>query len=212
MGDFLTPYKDLYFGYDITDEAIKHCPSDTKWLLVTNGDNEYSPKTLSYLDEGYDAIGYDYYSRYSMYIHNTSYDELVPGTTSLIYANNHGLNPMTLKDVIEMNDPCPQCYDEYTSSFPDKKDICYSLNPENCFWNGLSPLRTDLGANIWNYRRWQKENRNFTVYSPACCHDGFLATDLIKDGWTVKKVPMCLFSHSPNPWSACRHLFENGYT
>jgi len=213
MDEFLMPYEDLYYGYDSTDEAVKYCPSDTRWLLFTNGDNEYSPKTFNYLEEEYDAIAFDFYSRYSEYIEITSKEaQEDPAKASHLFQYLHR-DRDTSKEVIgKMNEHCSDCKNQYISSFPDEVDHCYSLNPEHCFWNGLSPIYTDLGATIWNYQRWQTENRNFTHYSPACCHDGFVASELFSAEWTVKRVPICLFSHSPNPWSACRHLIENGYT
>jgi len=48
-------------GYTLTDLAIKQCPLDSKWLLVTNADNQYSPKSLSYLDSHSDAFAMDFY-------------------------------------------------------------------------------------------------------------------------------------------------------
>jgi len=47
-------------GYEATDWVISHvCPNTSRWLLVTNGDNEYHPKTLSYLDTQFDAIAFE---------------------------------------------------------------------------------------------------------------------------------------------------------
>jgi hypothetical protein len=48
-------------GYALTDLAIKQCPPDSKWLLVTNADNQYSPKAFSYLDSNSDAFAMDFY-------------------------------------------------------------------------------------------------------------------------------------------------------
>lgn len=49
-----------------TDRVIhEQCPSDSDWLLVTNGDNYYSPNFLNHLDLKKDVIAYDFYSRYN---------------------------------------------------------------------------------------------------------------------------------------------------
>ncbi|KAF6263567.1 hypothetical protein COO60DRAFT_1282230 [Scenedesmus sp. NREL 46B-D3] len=52
--------------YNLTDEAIRACPRGTRWLVVTNGDNDYDPKFLSVLVQQHDAevVAFDYYSRY----------------------------------------------------------------------------------------------------------------------------------------------------
>jgi len=197
MSEFLHPYQDLYYGYDITDEAVKHCPSDSRWLLVTNGDNEYSPKTFNYLNESYDGIYFDFYSRHYEHIHPNA-QEVAKNpeiwTPKLFqYTHEHLQRNITLEHIEKMIEPCSDCHDQYISSFPEEEDLCYSLNPKNCFSNLLSPVKTDLGASIWNFQRWQKENRNFSVYSPSCCHDGFLSMDLVADGWSLNHVNICFF-------------------
>jgi hypothetical protein len=42
------------------------CPRNTRWVVVTNGDNDYDPKFLSVLVQQRDAeaVAFDYYSRY----------------------------------------------------------------------------------------------------------------------------------------------------
>eukprot|EP00882_Tetradesmus_deserticola_P018564 GHRQ01019939.1.p1 GENE.GHRQ01019939.1~~GHRQ01019939.1.p1 ORF type:complete len:144 (+),score=32.35 GHRQ01019939.1:1188-1619(+) len=52
--------------YNLTDEAIRACPRNTRWVGVTNGDNDYDPKFLSVLVQQQDAevVAFDYYSRY----------------------------------------------------------------------------------------------------------------------------------------------------
>lgn len=51
-------------AYDLTDWAITQCPKDARWLLVTNGDNWYHSDTFQYLDDQYDVVGFDFYSRH----------------------------------------------------------------------------------------------------------------------------------------------------
>ena len=51
-------------SFDVTDRVIEQCPSDSAWLLTTNGDNWYAPSFLDHLDLDKDIIAYDFYSRY----------------------------------------------------------------------------------------------------------------------------------------------------
>ena len=52
-------------AFQITDRVIyEQCTPDSDWLLVTNGDNWYDPRFFDHLDLEYDAIAYDFYSRY----------------------------------------------------------------------------------------------------------------------------------------------------
>lgn len=51
-------------SFEVTDRVISQCPSDTDWLLTTNGDNWYDPKFFEHLDLDRDIIAYDFYSRY----------------------------------------------------------------------------------------------------------------------------------------------------
>jgi hypothetical protein len=42
------------------------CPRNTRWVVVTNGDNDYDPKFLSVLvqQQAAEVVAFDYYSRY----------------------------------------------------------------------------------------------------------------------------------------------------
>ena len=51
-------------GMDKTDYAIEKCPSNTRWLIVTNADNEHRPRALNHLDPAFDIIRMDFFSRY----------------------------------------------------------------------------------------------------------------------------------------------------
>jgi len=73
-------YTLLEAGYNTTDWAIKRCPRESKWLLVTNGDNEYSPNTFSYLEGVIDAIGFNFFSRFYTndgYVHPVSFPNVM---------------------------------------------------------------------------------------------------------------------------------------
>ncbi len=53
--------------YNLTDEAIRACPKETTWVLVTNGDNDYDAKFLSEVaavGDDVDLIAFDFFSRY----------------------------------------------------------------------------------------------------------------------------------------------------
>ncbi|KAK9811560.1 hypothetical protein WJX72_005917 [[Myrmecia] bisecta] len=52
--------------YNLTDEAVRACPTDTKWVVITNGDNEYADTFFDELASARDAdvVAFDYYSRY----------------------------------------------------------------------------------------------------------------------------------------------------
>ena len=52
--------------YNLTDEAVRACPRSTKWVIMTDGDNEYSSMLFDELSQHADAdvVALDYYSRY----------------------------------------------------------------------------------------------------------------------------------------------------
>jgi hypothetical protein len=56
-------------GYHLSDQAISavanaYVETPFKWLLVTNGDNHYEPEFLTELDPTFDAISFDFFSRW----------------------------------------------------------------------------------------------------------------------------------------------------
>ncbi|GIL45617.1 hypothetical protein Vafri_2819 [Volvox africanus] len=53
--------------YNLTDIAIRACPTRSRWVVVTNGDNTYDPKFVESVfaaPPGVDAVAFDFYSRY----------------------------------------------------------------------------------------------------------------------------------------------------
>lgn len=53
--------------YNLTDAAIRACPSHAKWVVVTNGDNTYDPTFLEEVlaaPPDSDVVAVDFYSRY----------------------------------------------------------------------------------------------------------------------------------------------------
>jgi len=167
------PYVDTEFGYNMTDWGTKNgCPSDTKWLLTTNGDNEYSPVFFNYLFDQFDGITFDFFSRYQRKDHY--YEKF---------------------------------NDAYGEGIPKPGDICSKWSVR-CMISEPRVDFIDLGAAIWNYDRWRKEDMSYSKFSPVCCHDGVLSKYLHEHGWRLTKIPYCLFSHSPNLWSGCHHGFN----
>jgi len=59
-------YDTIDTGYNITDKAIRFCPPDSRWLVVTNGDNGYHPDFLGNLtlSTNADIVSVDFHSRY----------------------------------------------------------------------------------------------------------------------------------------------------
>ena len=52
--------------YNLTDEAIRACPLTTRWVMATNGDNEYAASFFEELQKSADSdvVASDFYSRY----------------------------------------------------------------------------------------------------------------------------------------------------
>lgn len=72
-GAWVPGYHELL--YNLTDDAIQVCPPDTKWLVVTNGDNEYGASFTTQVTDittsksssngkSPDIVAFDFYSRY----------------------------------------------------------------------------------------------------------------------------------------------------
>ena len=60
-----TPFRKGTSAMDRADYALTQCPPDTRWVIVTNGDNEYFPDALDHLDPEYDIVAVDFLSRHS---------------------------------------------------------------------------------------------------------------------------------------------------
>jgi len=164
------PYKDKEFGYNMTDFAIRSCPDTAEWLLVTNGDNEYGPKTFSYLQGEADGCAFDFFTRH-----------ILPKSAY------HKQFPAAKEDL-----------------FPNNEDHCAST-AKHCMRNQLQEAQTDLGATIWNLKRWREIGITYSKYTPAVSHDAYIAEYLRDVGWKIKSVSYCYFSHGPNDWANCRH-------
>ncbi|KAG1653816.1 hypothetical protein FOA52_001019 [Chlamydomonas sp. UWO 241] len=64
-GTWNPAYHDML--YALTDEAIRACSPETRWLLITNGDNEYAAQLIPRLLQvpaDVDIVALDFYSRY----------------------------------------------------------------------------------------------------------------------------------------------------
>ena len=53
--------------YRMTDDAIGKCPENFRWLLITNGDNSYMPAFFDQLDDKFDIVAFDFYTRHYYY-------------------------------------------------------------------------------------------------------------------------------------------------
>jgi hypothetical protein len=51
-------------SYYLTDAAIRECPRDAQWLVITNADNAYHPEYLASIDPAYDITSVPFFSRY----------------------------------------------------------------------------------------------------------------------------------------------------
>lgn len=47
-----------------TEKAIASCPESARWLLITNGDNFYHETFFNHLDDTYDIVAFDFYTRH----------------------------------------------------------------------------------------------------------------------------------------------------
>ncbi|PNH00307.1 hypothetical protein TSOC_013878 [Tetrabaena socialis] len=53
--------------YNLTDIAVRACPERARWVVITNGDNEYDTafvETIFAAPPGIDVVAVDFYSRY----------------------------------------------------------------------------------------------------------------------------------------------------
>lgn len=85
---FHLPFTLAEAGFLATDYVIyHHCPSFSKWLLVTNADNEYHPLLFAHLDDNYDIIGFDFFSRYAKYFQKHPQNEVIDGSACDSFTN-----------------------------------------------------------------------------------------------------------------------------
>jgi hypothetical protein len=59
----------------------------------------------------------------------------------------------------------------------------------------------DLGGVMLSLPKFLAEQRRFMDYGAINAQDGMMFADLKASGWQATRVPRCLFSHSPNPYS-----------
>ncbi len=164
--------------YRMTDMALRQCSEDTKWLLVTNGDNTYDSTFLEYADHAdvdseVNLLAYDFYSRW--------------------------LNKGKFADK-QIFPPCGRLTKELGLD-----EIMPEATRYSCFPNRLKKGGTDLGANLLDYNKFISENRMFSsIESNDGSQDGFMIEALVKDNWKIHHVGTgedkgkCLFDHNPN--------------
>lgn len=198
----LKKYDRAYHGqfhqhlYELTDMAIHQCSPDAQWLLVTNGDNTYHESLFNHLDERYDIIAYDFYSRWYKHLQTN----LPPCDRLMITKNNHYYPKDTMKNIRKDS----QYFYNPSKSWHQQSERV--MNGLSCVPNGLARNRTDLGANIVNLKKWLNEGHKYSnILSNDGSHDGTMMEILLRNKWTYKQVHpafesyyKCLFNHNPN--------------
>ena len=179
-GEWLPNYHSML--YNLTDDAMTVCPPDTKWVVVTNGDNEYArgfmervlkesrdtsafERPVVSTEAPIDIVAFDFYSRY--------------------------LRPTA--------PPCERFGVRQSNFSPCKPNL-------------LRWCQVDLGAVALSWHRWQREGRSFGAIDGsdrglgAEHNDGLAMEELMKDGWKSRRVQdACLFVHAPSPQSCAWH-------
>ena len=184
--------------YNLTDDAISVCPPSTRWLMVTNGDNEYSANFMQQvLDAGdVDLVAFDFYSRFQRVTAPACQRfasaevrvraavgacELASERVGRLYACPAARGGRSLASV-----PTPQ-------------------GAPACKRNRLRWCHTDLAANVLNYQRFMAEDRRFGGLQEfanglAAEHfDGIMAQRLMSGNWKVAHLhDTCSITHSPS--------------
>jgi hypothetical protein len=166
--------RDTNSPYEVTDKAIiQHCGAskEFKWLLVTNGDNWYTPDALDFLPSDVDLVFMNFYSRWSL------------------------INMIT------------------TTNTPDDQACCVRLADFQCMVADAKIGSIDLGAIIFDYQHYAKEQLSFTMFNgesdARCgvknggCHDGIMIEYLMDKNWSYRGHPVdvCTMHHNANPRS-----------
>jgi hypothetical protein len=144
-------------GFTATDMAITYCPPETRWLVVTQSNNDYSPKSFSYLDPGVDAISMDIFLDIPIGIKYDKFPEAQPDVfpnkqdfctqiNPICYWNRRGVKKMDLGSII------------YKMGKWRKENIMYSKFTTDCCHDGM--LTEDL-----RYRGWIMNALPFCYFS-----------------------------------------------
>lgn len=78
------------------------------------------------------------------------------------------------------------------------------FGPDTCLASKLERGYIDLGGALLSLPKYVAENRRFMDYGPINAQDGLTFADLAASGWRAKRVPRCLFAHSPNPYTCAQ--------
>lgn len=151
--------------YRFTDYAISKCSSDSKWVLVTNGDNTYHTSFMSYLNPSYDIIAFDFYSRW--------------------YMDKSKFKPCERLAAVHYEDK-----DRDEENYPEPRYIPDSHKGlSSCLTNYVRKAATDLGANVLNLHKWNEEGRKYhKIHSIDGSQDGFMMNNLRNEGWNVLSI------------------------
>lgn len=207
IGEEFTPKKDGewmpdYHGilYNLTDDAIHVCPPQTKWLVVTNGDNLYADTFMNrVLLESSKNGGNNTSPQNSHSINNGDSD----GS-----ATHMSRSILSSPDIIAFD-----FYSRYMrSTFPACDRFSHHHIGPFCKRNKLQWCQSDLGAAALDYQRFLHENRRFgdlngSKFGLDAEHfDGIMMETLSNDGWAAVHVTeSCLFVHSPSIQSCAWH-------
>jgi hypothetical protein len=182
--------------YNLTDDAIQVCPPETRWLVVTNGDNEYGKSFITRVLKESSS-------------HN-------PSSQLHLLEEENG---STKKQLAVLPPPSQQqpdiiAFDFYSRFQRITMPACDRFASQStpsaslCKRNHLKWCQTDLGGAALNYPRFREENRKFgdiVDHDPfqrllgADSADGVMMETLVYDGWTAAHVTdTCLFVHAPS--------------
>lgn len=151
--------------YNLTDDAIQVCPPSTRWLVVTNGDNEYAEHYFQLVGGlwcvrgwvggrgGARAAGLDRASRAEPFASRPLHAPL-PAPSPQQQVKDAGAAGADLV--------AADFYSRYTRlTAPSCDRFAAAPGAPACKANRLRWCHTDLGANALSYPRFQKEGRRF---------------------------------------------------
>eukprot|EP00607_Mallomonas_marina_P005693 CAMPEP_0182431324 /NCGR_PEP_ID=MMETSP1167-20130531/48229_1 /TAXON_ID=2988 /ORGANISM="Mallomonas Sp, Strain CCMP3275" /LENGTH=344 /DNA_ID=CAMNT_0024617535 /DNA_START=90 /DNA_END=1121 /DNA_ORIENTATION=- len=84
------------------------------------------------------------------------------------------------------------------------------MSSKVCHKGKLQPGYVDLGGVIFSLSRYYADNLYFMKFGAINSQDGLMFRTMLSLGWRVRHVPICLFSHAPNPYS-CSQLGGTWY-
>jgi hypothetical protein len=80
-----------------------------------------------------------------------------------------------------------------------------NMSATQCHEGRLERGYVDLGGVALSFKRFIESNIKFMDYGAVNGQDGIMFSDAVYQGWTWKHVPVCAYSHAPNPYG-CHKL------